>query len=823
MRRKLFRWPVTVAIICSLLIGIATAVIPQNIASAQGQDTISPTLDCQILDGNPLNWVGCPLITGLQTTASVLTTAIDGMLNIKAQRPDLTRPADPISNPPGLFDSPGFKTAFDNFRIIAIGMIILAGLIMVGAQALGLEIVDAYTFRKSMPRFGLAVVFMAVAWEALLFAVNLSNDLGSSIRAVIYQPFTNLGGDLGPALQVGDSGKIASTLVSLAGIFIIGLPAVLSMVATAALVVGVAFIVLLVRQMLVIMLVITSCIAIICSIMPFTQSIWKLWRTTLISMLVLPAVLSGVIAIGRVFAVISYGSSFAGGIPLLQQATAFVAFFGPFGAVPFIFARLGGALGNISGLVNNKTKGAFDRVSNFRNNKIGERYNNAKSGKGGYLGANALGAVYRRGTMGGNPLTRRGRSRYRGNVTALTGNSSDEILKRDNGRMANDDLANTLAQEQGLSRGNFIRRYATGAQAAAARDGIVLSNADAMVRGRDALGELESSYGATLGSGSMRAAAFKARAASVTGYEAGDYTTMATDADNMVQAGLITRADAVSAFKGNKARPDISGVGFGAWMNQLERTRGQRADGDPAVSAGQQEALLANALNGSPPSAIVSGRREGVVALAPRMRTNLAEANASGNNAELYRQLATIAGRYDAMAQVSPQNAAVMAEQVLGRTMDLDGHNVTIREHIERARSGAGSPTLPGGAPNPAYIPPNNDFLGMRREYGAAQAAAGAAIPTPPSDIRLKRDINLVATTADNIKIYRFKYLWSDQEYVGVMAQDLVDSHPEALLKDAYGFYMVDYAKLGMQMYTIEEWLSLQGENKPRRELQEVR
>jgi hypothetical protein len=34
----------------------------------------------------------------------------------------------------------------------------------------------------------------------------------------------------------------------------------------------------------------------------------------------------------------------------------------------------------------------------------------------------------------------------------------------------------------------------------------------------------------------------------------------------------------------------------------------------------------------------------------------------------------------------------------------------------------------------------------------------------------------------------------------------LVETHPEALTKDRFGYYMVDYAMLGIEMMTLEEW-----------------
>lgn len=41
---------------------------------------------------------------------------------------------------------------------------------------------------------------------------------------------------------------------------------------------------------------------------------------------------------------------------------------------------------------------------------------------------------------------------------------------------------------------------------------------------------------------------------------------------------------------------------------------------------------------------------------------------------------------------------------------------------------------------------------------------------------------------------------------MGVMAQDLLHSHPSAVITDKNGFYAVNYAMLGLRMCTIEEW-----------------
>lgn len=77
-----------------------------------------------------------------------------------------------------------------------------------------------------------------------------------------------------------------------------------------------------------------------------------------------------------------------------------------------------------------------------------------------------------------------------------------------------------------------------------------------------------------------------------------------------------------------------------------------------------------------------------------------------------------------------------------------------------------------------------------------------------PSDRRLKSAIMHLATLPNGIRIYSFRYLWSEQVYVGVMAQDLLH-HPvfgAAIKLAADGFYRVNYALLGLRMVTIEEW-----------------
>jgi Chaperone of endosialidase len=68
------------------------------------------------------------------------------------------------------------------------------------------------------------------------------------------------------------------------------------------------------------------------------------------------------------------------------------------------------------------------------------------------------------------------------------------------------------------------------------------------------------------------------------------------------------------------------------------------------------------------------------------------------------------------------------------------------------------------------------------------------------SDRRLKANISRVGTTVFGLPLYRFSYLGSDEMFTGVMAQDVLGVMPQAVSRDASGFYRVNYGMLGIEM-----------------------
>jgi len=80
------------------------------------------------------------------------------------------------------------------------------------------------------------------------------------------------------------------------------------------------------------------------------------------------------------------------------------------------------------------------------------------------------------------------------------------------------------------------------------------------------------------------------------------------------------------------------------------------------------------------------------------------------------------------------------------------------------------------------------------------------------SDIRLKRDIVELGRLASGLHLYRYRYHWSDTQYVGVMAQEVSAMMPEAVTRGPDGYLRVDYGRLGRELLTWDEWLLRDGE-----------
>jgi hypothetical protein len=76
------------------------------------------------------------------------------------------------------------------------------------------------------------------------------------------------------------------------------------------------------------------------------------------------------------------------------------------------------------------------------------------------------------------------------------------------------------------------------------------------------------------------------------------------------------------------------------------------------------------------------------------------------------------------------------------------------------------------------------------------------------SDLALKHDVVLLGYLDDGLGFYRFSYLGSSKAYVGVIAQEVEQSMPEAVTRGRDGYLRVYYEKLGLKFRTYRDWLA---------------
>ena len=60
----------------------------------------------------------------------------------------------------------------------------------------------------------------------------------------------------------------------------------------------------------------------------------------------------------------------------------------------------------------------------------------------------------------------------------------------------------------------------------------------------------------------------------------------------------------------------------------------------------------------------------------------------------------------------------------------------------------------------------------------------------------------------NGLGFYRFSYLGSRKEYVGVIAQEVQAVMPEAVTRGRDGYLRVYYDKLGVKFQTYKDWLA---------------
>lgn len=438
-----------------------------------------------------ISWITCPIIEGAGHLAGVLEDQIDAMLYINTDQIFCENDDNPSQCSA---TSGSFEQAWNVVRIFALGLLGIAGLLMILSQGLGFEIFDAYTIKKTLPRILVAAIGITLSWRLLYFIVTLSNDLGVGIRSLMYAPFQGTADQL----VLGGGAKALGAIFGIGGFLALGVLGGLSFILTALLAILLAFFTLVIRNVLVILLLILAPLAIAAYILPNTEKYWKIWWDWFFKALLAFPIITAIIAAGHIFA----GVTSAADKSTLNSVVAFFAYFAPYFLIPAAFRMAGGALATLSGMANDRSRGAFDRLKNYRQNV---RQRRAQEWRAGSLHGRAYNA------LGINNLGRRVNAGWRGrygfgqqgqSIMAVDAGVQAAQALKNNPRlsqfaMTNDDGNAVLALSGGThagahaaarqlftdADGNYDEARAQQAIAAANGIGITRENTTAALRG----------------------------------------------------------------------------------------------------------------------------------------------------------------------------------------------------------------------------------------------------------------------------------------------------------------------------------------------------
>lgn len=342
-------------------------------AGSEGEEesTDDENATCEAAGG--INWLLCPVFNGIADfTDWLFKTIIEPFLY-----------TTPISTDP---DDESYQV-WSSFRLYANIALILGMLVIVLAQIAGGGAIDAYTAKKVLPKILAAAILINLSVYMINFLVDVTNILGKGLGDLLFAPFAASGSasfvpgaseqagavvGTGVALFAG-SASIAGFLgtILFGGLSGIGAAAVyvgLAVVIPAMIAVIGVFVVLVIRQGLMLFLIISSPIAFILYALPNGEKYFKQWWDLLIKTLMMYPIIVIIFTMADILSITIIESSQNSGATAAAIAgiVAFVLQFLPLFLVPFAFKFAGAAVAGIYAAVSNGSKKASELTKSRR-------------------------------------------------------------------------------------------------------------------------------------------------------------------------------------------------------------------------------------------------------------------------------------------------------------------------------------------------------------------------------------------------------------------------------------------------------------------------
>lgn len=710
----------------------SAAGISNNGATKGSSTAAGSPLDCN-WDPNPLTWIVCPLMDGMKLFIQTVDDYITGALTFDSNQVFHTQT--------------GYYKAWNSFRVLAIGLLVIAGLVMVASQALGFEFLDAYTIRKVLPRLIIAVIGITLSWPLMEFLVNFINTLGVDVRQLIESPFeTNLSGSFG-----GSTLLVANVGVLLTGLAL-GIIGALSFGLTAVLALIVGFAIIVARDLGLIVIIILAPIAIASYILPNTQKVWKIWFDNLLGLLLVFPIIEAFIAIGRVFSAVSLSGTgtTATGAGTVAQVIGFAAYFAPYFLLPVAFRLATGFIGTVAGFMNDRGRGVFDRLKKYRGNTMQKNWQRTKAGNR-FEGDNALsrrashalqtGTLIPAGRMTLSASKRR--ARMQAVRRSHEHDAASEFIKESaafNAFSGDDDvLKAAINGENEADIKARLRAIGGRFTGPGGEDTVNVTAAEIMRAKRETSEEV------------FKKAAVRALAPTGTAFDDnGQMLAAINQAYGDDRSGAGRALAEMRSASMQAGRVDLGAGSYGTMarqlqtLHQIQKTNGtltaadlQRADGivmdSVAESSAAGQAVYGKEISASHIALTHRRNIEEIINGKTDVNGNFVmginQAAAAGDTArveqlqrDLKLKLADVAGIHDAMSTASPQNAKAYADQIMGAGLLMTNMNPAARAAIAtvgNVSSTASSFTIKEAIDNLAAR--DQTFIERRRDYGTGR------------------------------------------------------------------------------------------------------
>jgi hypothetical protein len=342
---------------CTVGLGVVKTIVDPKEDTCKSSSTCDSSQTSCAPEG--IGWIICPI-------SNAIAGMTDGLFNIVSE---LMRVQPIIGS--GDYQK-NLQNAWGTMRNIANVAFVIAFLIIIFSQLTSVGI-NNYGVKKLLPRIVISAILVNLSFFICAVLVDLSNIFGVGVQDLLInlRSEASLGSNpdgwsnlvtailgSGTLVAAGFTYVVvtgASTLwAAVGGLLILMISALLALAA--------AFLVLIFRQALIIILIIIAPLAFVAYLLPNTESLYKKWQSTFVTLLVffpLMSLVFGGSQLASSFIMASAKTDNPVGLFMYMGALAIQVI--PLFLAPVLLKLSSGVLGRFAGMVNNPNGGLVDR------------------------------------------------------------------------------------------------------------------------------------------------------------------------------------------------------------------------------------------------------------------------------------------------------------------------------------------------------------------------------------------------------------------------------------------------------------------------------